>query len=54
MIKSYETVNRNEDSVTFGISRMEEIYEKHQGKVDEPHRHNFYTVLLVKTARENI
>jgi AraC-like DNA-binding protein len=51
MIKSYETVNRNEDSVTFGISRMEEIYEKHQGKVDEPHRHNFYTVLLVKTAK---
>ena len=30
---------------------MEEIYEKHAGKPDEPHRHDFYTILFIKSAR---
>ncbi len=29
---------------------MEDIYSKRLGKTDEPHRHNYYTVLLVKRA----
>jgi AraC-like DNA-binding protein len=29
---------------------MEDIYTKRQGKVDEPHRHDYYTVIIVKEA----
>jgi len=49
-IKTYSNVNRNDSSKSFGISRMEDIHEKHGGKPDEPHRHNYYTVVLVKKA----
>ena len=30
---------------------MEEIYTKRNGRVDEPHRHNYYTVLIVNKAK---
>ena len=36
---------------SFGISRMEDIHDKHGGKPDAPHRHNYYTVLLVQKAK---
>lgn len=35
----------------FGISRMEDIYEKRGGAADEPHRHDFFTVLFTKSAK---
>lgn len=49
-VKTYQNVNREDDSLSFGISRMEDIHDKHRGKPDEPHRHNFYTILVVKEA----
>lgn len=49
-IKTYEQVNRQDSSVSFGISRMEDIYTKHSGQPDEPHRHNFFTIVLVQDA----
>ena len=49
-IKKYVSVNRADASKSFGISRMEDIYVLHEGKPDEPHRHDFYTVVLVKKA----
>jgi len=49
-LKIYREVNHGGDSAEFRISRMEELYESRQGKTDEPHRHNFYTVLLVQQA----
>lgn len=48
--KTYQKVNAKEDNISFAISRMEDIYVKHNGKVDEPHRHNYFTVLIVKRA----
>ena len=30
---------------------MEDIYEKRKGEVDVPHRHNYYTVLIIKKAK---
>ncbi len=48
--KTYQKVNANKENVSFAIARMEDIYAKHNGKVDEPHRHNFFTVLIVKKA----
>lgn len=50
-VKTYQKINSDLDNVSFGISRMEDIYTKRKGKVDEPHRHNYYTVLIVKKAK---
>ncbi len=50
-VKTYQKVNAKEESLNFGISRMEDIYVRREGKSDEPHRHNFYTVLVVKKAK---
>lgn len=47
-IKTYNDVNRNDPMKSFGISRTEDIHEKHGGKPDTPHRHNYYTVVLIK------
>ena len=49
-IKTYQKVNPNDAFISFGISKMEDIYVKRNGRVDEPHRHNFYTVLVVHKA----
>lgn len=50
-IKTYTHVHHRNDEVYFRIARMEDIWEERRGKADEPHRHEFYTVLLVKKAR---
>ncbi len=50
-VKTYQTVDSSNTNISFGISKMEEIYEKRGGKVDEPHRHDFYTVLIIKKAK---
>lgn len=50
-IKTYTQVNRESENISFRISRMEDIWEVSKGKPDEPHRHDYYTVLLVKHAR---
>lgn len=49
--KTYLTVNSEKENVNFGISRMEDIYTKRNGKTDDPHRHNYYTVLIVNKAK---
>ncbi len=49
-IKTYEQVNREDASAHFRVAKMEDYYELRNGKVDAPHRHNYYTVLLVKKA----
>lgn len=50
-LKTYQKVNPKEESSSFGISRMEDIYTQRNGQVDDPHRHNFYTVLIVLEAQ---
>lgn len=50
-IKTYNNVNKANPSLSFGISRTEEIYIKHKGIADDPHRHDFYTVLLIKEGK---
>lgn len=47
-LKVYEQVSREKDDELFGISRMQDIYKKRGGKVDEPHRHDFYTILIIE------
>jgi AraC family transcriptional activator of pobA len=50
-VKIYRQVNRDNHSISFAISRMGDIYKKLKGTLIEPHRHDFYTVLLVKKAK---
>ena len=50
LIKIYRHVHREETDVNFRIARMEDVWERRKGAPDEPHRHDFYTVLLVKKA----
>ena len=49
-LKTYQKVNQQDEKLNFGISRMEDIYTKRAGRVDEPHRHDFYTVMIVEKA----
>ena len=50
-VKTYQKVNTEKEHVSFGISKMEDIYTKREGEADEPHRHNYYTVLIIKKAK---
>lgn len=49
--KIYQDVNIQKSNLNFGISRMEDIYVKRNGEMDEPHRHNYYTVLVIVEAK---
>jgi AraC-like DNA-binding protein len=50
-IKTYAHPNPNHQHLTFELKRMEVVYEQHRGHPDEPHMHDYYTILLVKKAR---
>ncbi|MEM8999722.1 MAG: helix-turn-helix transcriptional regulator [Bacteroidota bacterium] len=47
-VKTYLQVNQADANLSFGISRMEDIHEKRKGQPDAPHRHDFYTILIIK------
>ncbi len=49
-VKTYQEFNvRNQAS--FGISKMQDIYIRRKGKPDEPHRHEYYTILIIKKGK---
>ena len=48
-VKTYKDINHDK-GLNFRIQRMEDIYVERNGQTDEPHRHDYYTVLLVKEA----
>lgn len=50
-VKTYQKVNSEYENVSFGISKMEAIYTRRNGKIDEPHRHNYFTVLIITKAK---
>lgn len=43
-------MERRKPKSDFHLERMEVLYEKSDGKADDPHRHDYYTVLLVGQA----
>lgn len=51
IVKTYQKINAKKENMSFGISKMEEIYTKRNGQIDEPHRHNYYTVLIINKAK---
>lgn len=36
---------------SFELKRMENIYDTNAGRVDNPHRHDYYTILLINQAK---
>ncbi|MBN2525246.1 MAG: AraC family transcriptional regulator [Deltaproteobacteria bacterium] len=50
-IKEYPTVHRHNEALTFRAFRTEDHFAEVGGNADVPHRHNFYTVLLIKRGR---
>jgi AraC family transcriptional regulator, transcriptional activator of pobA len=49
-VKTYIQVNQLNENLSFGISKMEDIYSKRKGQADTPHRHNFYTIIITTKA----
>ncbi|WP_299245556.1 AraC family transcriptional regulator [uncultured Aquimarina sp.] len=50
-IKTYKLTDETEKQIVFDIKKMEDIYDKAGGKIDTPHRHDFYIILLVSKAK---
>ncbi|RNL86323.1 helix-turn-helix domain-containing protein [Sinomicrobium pectinilyticum] len=50
-IKTYNDVDPADSRMTFRIRTMEDIYEEHSGKADEPHRHDYYIIVLVRRGK---
>ncbi|WP_238300000.1 helix-turn-helix domain-containing protein [Polaribacter irgensii] len=50
-VKTYNKIHSEKEMVHFGMSKMEDIYVKRNGQSDVPHRHNYYTVLIIKQAK---
>lgn len=50
-VKTYHKVKSDNEHVSFGISKMEAIYANRKGRADEPHRHDYFTVLVVHQAK---
>ncbi|MCK8140760.1 AraC family transcriptional regulator [Flavobacterium sp. I-SCBP12n] len=50
-VKTYKSINSNQENLHFNIAKMQDIYTLRNGKVDEPHRHNFYSVLIISKAK---
>jgi len=49
-MKVYKLNDKSTEDISFGIYRMEEIYDRNNGETDSPHTHDFYTILLVLSA----
>ena len=50
LIKKYSHTHPENESLSFNIKRMEDVYDITQGKPDDAHRHDYYIILLVKKA----
>ncbi|HBZ67860.1 MAG TPA: transcriptional regulator [Bacteroidales bacterium] len=50
-MKIYTQVDTMNEVVTFRISRMETVYEIRNGQPDVPHKHHYYTILIIREAR---
>ncbi len=49
-VKTYQSVDSHHETSSFSISRMQDIFKKRAGKIDEPHRHNYFTVLVIQSG----
>ncbi|MGV8096887.1 MAG: helix-turn-helix domain-containing protein [Mangrovibacterium sp.] len=50
-IKTYELTDHTGTTTDFILKDMADLYESTGGSPDRPHRHNYYTILLVKQGK---
>lgn len=50
-VKTYDKIDARDRKASFAISKMEDIYAKRGGAKDDPHRHDYFTVLVVKKGK---
>lgn len=50
-IKKYSQVDKDNESVHFRISKIEDYYSERAGEPDTPHRHDYYTILLLRKGK---
>ncbi len=49
-LKTYENTAESGKAEWFRVSTMESIYDARNGETDEPHRHNYYTILITSES----
>ncbi|MEM7549888.1 MAG: helix-turn-helix transcriptional regulator [Bacteroidota bacterium] len=49
-MKTYQISDTGGEGHHFRMSRMERIYERNEGKPDKPHRHDYFTIIWVKSG----
>lgn len=49
-IKTYSLVDNNSQPIDFKLQSMEQIEERMAGLVDSPHRHDYYTIILIENG----
>lgn len=50
-LQIYHHLNPEKKDTSFQLKRMEAVYDQHKGAPAEPHRHNYYNVLLVNEGQ---
>ncbi len=50
-IKTYSLTNQGGEHVEFIIKNVGDIYESMNGEPDHPHRHDYFTLLLIENAK---
>lgn len=50
VIKEYQNVSSDDDQLSFRISRTEDMWKDQGGTSESPHRHGFYTVILLQSG----
>ena len=50
-IKTYDFVDQSNHQAIFDIKRAENVHDYSNGKLHEPHRHNYYTILFTRSAK---
>ena len=50
-LKTYNKPSREDENLSFRISKMADNFKLAQGKPDEPHRHDFFTILIIKAGK---
>lgn len=49
-INTYQLHNTDQDITSFSIKTMEELFRLKEGQPEPPHRHDYYTIILINKA----
>ncbi|MFC0878575.1 AraC family transcriptional regulator [Saccharicrinis sp. FJH2] len=50
-IRTYALTDQNDDPVEFILKDVAALYDEMEGRPDKPHRHDYYTIILLEKAK---